>query len=76
MSALGQKQTLVRALEMSALLPKADMLRGSANVRFVPIADIVQLALMAPIGTKSYLVVEICSRYRCRQNYCWASQEH
>ena len=33
MSALGQKQTLDRASEMSALPPKADILRGDIDVR-------------------------------------------
>ena len=33
MSALGQKQTSERAWRMSALPPKADILRGGADVR-------------------------------------------
>jgi len=33
MSALGQKQTFGAALPMSALPPKADILRGDVNVR-------------------------------------------
>ena len=40
MSALGQKRTLVRVHMMSALPLKADIDPQSANVRFVPIADI------------------------------------
>ena len=40
MSALGQKQTFEGASRMSALPPKADILRGSLDVRFVPKADI------------------------------------
>jgi hypothetical protein len=40
MSALGQKQTLERAPGMSALPPRADILRGGSDVRFVPKADI------------------------------------
>jgi len=41
MSALGQKQTLMRVYPMSALPPKADIKSTSGNVRFVPKADIV-----------------------------------
>jgi len=33
LSALGQKQTFELALEMSALPPKADILRDGADVR-------------------------------------------
>jgi hypothetical protein len=40
MSALGQKQTLHRSNAMSALPPKADIVEGGGNVRFVPKADI------------------------------------
>jgi hypothetical protein len=40
MSALGQKQTRAVQKVMSALPPKADILRSSRHVRFVPIADI------------------------------------
>jgi hypothetical protein len=44
MSALGQKQTS-RLLEgMSALPPKADIVRRGGNVRFVSKADIAKLA--------------------------------
>jgi hypothetical protein len=42
MSALGQKQTLIRLLYMSALPPKADIGTQSRNVRFVPKADILR----------------------------------
>jgi hypothetical protein len=40
MSALGQKRTLTTNRAMSALPPKADMVRHSSDVRFVPKADI------------------------------------
>jgi hypothetical protein len=40
MSALGQKQTLRRSIEMSAIHPKADIAERDRDVRFVPIADI------------------------------------
>jgi len=40
MSALGQKQTSAHVRVMSALPPKADIDPRSANVRFVPKADI------------------------------------
>jgi hypothetical protein len=40
MSALGQKQTSDWRLLMSALPPKADIVRRGGNVRFVPEADI------------------------------------
>jgi hypothetical protein len=40
MSALGQKQTLMRVQPMSALPPKADIAAPDPNVRFVPKADI------------------------------------
>jgi hypothetical protein len=40
MSALGQKQTLNRRNQMSALPPKADIADAMRNVRFVPKADI------------------------------------
>ena len=40
MSALGQKQTLMRVQRTSALPPKADIVRHGGNVRFVPKADI------------------------------------
>jgi hypothetical protein len=39
MSALGQKQTCRSDLAMSALPPKADIVHGGGNVRFVPKAD-------------------------------------
>src|SRR5215471_21561854 len=39
MSALGHKRTLTSAWAMSALPPKADMVRDRAYVRFVPKAD-------------------------------------
>ena len=42
MSALRQKQTWQRILLMSALPPKADIGTQLLNVRFVPIADIMQ----------------------------------
>ena len=41
MSALGQKQTFAMQNGMSALHPKADMCSAQADVRYVPIADIV-----------------------------------
>jgi hypothetical protein len=40
MSALGQKQTSKRSQRMSALPPKADIVHGGGNVRFVPRADV------------------------------------
>jgi hypothetical protein len=40
MCAKGQKQTLKRLHPMSALPPKADIVRHGGNVRFVPKADI------------------------------------
>jgi hypothetical protein len=40
MSALGQKQTLRPEISMSALPPKADIVRHNGNVRFVPVTDI------------------------------------
>jgi hypothetical protein len=40
MSALGQKQTSRVAEPMSALPPKADIVRHGSNVRFVPEADV------------------------------------
>ena len=40
MSALGQKQTLSCVRQMFALPPKADIVHGGGNVRFVPKADI------------------------------------
>jgi hypothetical protein len=40
MSALGQKQTLDWRPLMSALPPKADIVHGGGDVRFVPKADI------------------------------------
>ena len=43
MSALGQKRTFAVQNVMSALPPKADMCGALADVRFVPIADIVPL---------------------------------
>ena len=39
MSALGQKQTLEPTLRMSALPPRADILRAGVHVRLVPKAD-------------------------------------
>jgi hypothetical protein len=42
MSALGQKQTSVTVLVMSALPPKADIVQHGGNVRFVPKADILK----------------------------------
>jgi hypothetical protein len=41
MSALGQKRTWDCRSLMSALSPKADIVRDGGNVRFVPEADIV-----------------------------------
>jgi hypothetical protein len=40
MSALDQKQTFAVQNRMSALPPKADICSAKADVRFVPIADI------------------------------------
>ena len=40
MSALGQEQTSLRHLAMSALPPKADIERHDQHVRFVPKADL------------------------------------
>jgi hypothetical protein len=40
MSAMGLKQTSGYVRFMSALPPKADILHGGGNVRFVPKADI------------------------------------
>ena len=40
MSALGQKQTFEVPSEMSALPPRADILPGGFDVRYVPKADI------------------------------------
>jgi hypothetical protein len=52
MSALGQKQTLQSVRPMSALPPKADIVHGSGNVRFVPKADIVAASkLFASAGS-------------------------
>jgi len=45
MSALGQKQTLRLASPMSALPPKADIVHGSGDVRFVPKADILRCGI-------------------------------
>ena len=42
MSALDQKQTCAAQKVMSALPPKADMCGAKRDVRFVPIADILQ----------------------------------
>jgi hypothetical protein len=44
MSALGQKQTCGSEVTMSALPPKADIRQRDWDVRFVPIADISNLA--------------------------------
>jgi hypothetical protein len=43
MSALGQKQTYAVQTVMSALPPKADMCGAIRDVRFGPIADILQI---------------------------------
>ena len=43
MSGLGQKQTSKCFRPMSALPPKADMVRHNRDVRFVPKADITGL---------------------------------
>jgi hypothetical protein len=40
MSALGQKQTLSNISAMSALPPKADIVRQDRDVRFVPLAEV------------------------------------
>ena len=42
-SALGQKRTWRGEFSMSALPPKADIIRYGGNVRFVPKADIAAL---------------------------------
>jgi hypothetical protein len=42
MSALDQKQTFRNAIDMSALLPKADICGAARDVRFGPKADIAQ----------------------------------
>ena len=44
MSALGHKQTFAVQTVMSALPPKADMCGAPWNVRYVPIADIAEIA--------------------------------
>jgi hypothetical protein len=44
MSALGQKRTLKRLVPMSALPPKADIAGRQLDVRFVPQADIADIA--------------------------------
>jgi hypothetical protein len=49
MSALGQKQTLDWRPLMSALPPKADIVRHGGNVRFVPIADIAPHSITSSI---------------------------
>jgi hypothetical protein len=46
MSALGQKQTFCDAEAMSALPRKADICSALAHVRFVPIADIVEMSAL------------------------------
>jgi len=43
MSALGHKRTFAPQKVMSALPPKANMCSALADVRFVPIADIIRL---------------------------------
>ncbi len=45
MSALGQKQTWLTVLVMSALPPKADIVYDGGNVCFVPLGDIEPFAL-------------------------------
>jgi hypothetical protein len=44
MSALGHKQTFAPQKVMSALRPEADIPCSERDVRFVPIADIVQFS--------------------------------
>jgi hypothetical protein len=44
MSALGHKQTLGRVCLMSALPPKADIVKRCCDVRFVPCVDGSELA--------------------------------
>jgi hypothetical protein len=39
-SALGHKRTWKAIFEMSASLPKADMVQQDSDVRYVPLADI------------------------------------
>jgi len=50
---MGQKQTLHRILEMSALPPGADIEIQSRDVRFVPIADILPCGEQAPYSITS-----------------------
>jgi hypothetical protein len=50
MSALGQKQTFPHVQRMSAIPPKADIVRHGGNVRFVPIADSCTAAINAELG--------------------------
>ena len=42
MTGLGQKRTFGPSVAMSALPPKADIVRHGGNVRFVPKADVVR----------------------------------
>jgi hypothetical protein len=46
MSPLGQKRTWEYRSLMSALPPKADIVHGSGNVRFVPQADSCTAAIL------------------------------
>ncbi len=54
MSALGHKRTWECASGMSALPPKADILQGGVDVRYVPIADI-EISMTAMIEGTSGL---------------------
>ena len=55
MSALGQKQTFAVQNAMSALLPIADMCDAKRDVRFVPMADIVEASAQCPLANKQTL---------------------
>jgi hypothetical protein len=60
MSALGQKRTSRPEISMSALPPKADIVHGGGNVRFVPEADITPIrpnvrSICSQIGSGSLL---------------------
>jgi hypothetical protein len=54
MSALGQKQTFGPRNSMSALPPKADMIRHRFDFRFVPKADIMQCSNLLVIYSAMY----------------------
>jgi hypothetical protein len=56
MSALGQKRTSDYRPLMSALAPKADIVHGGGNVRFVPIADIAKAPPLHPSKRRSLML--------------------